>query len=230
MIKAESSLPIAPSKVNLVGRVFSRLTVIALKETPRGKGRFWICRCECGNQCERGTRVLLDSASPVKSCGCARRESVLKATKMSAIVLTKFTHPHKIKLKWLYRNMVNRCHKPGTRRYERYGGRGISVCQEWRDNPTAFYQWAVANGYSPELWIERKDVNGNYCPENCCFKTPREQANNTSRNRFIDWNGKRQTISQWAEELGCNSGALQHRIARGWTVERMMTEPFRGAD
>lgn len=135
--------------------------------------------------------------------------------------------PYKRKLKDLRGNMLRRCYTPGTRRYERYGGRGIRVCDEWRIWPDAFYAWALENGYKPSLTIERKDVNGDYCPENCCFATVVEQANNRTSNVFLEWNGKRQTITQWAKEIGVKYRTLTRRMAKGWSVDRIFTQPFR---
>jgi len=211
--------------VDLTGKKFGRLTVIGRVEGIRPP--HWHCKCDCGGARNIKTGALQDKSRKNHSCGCAKIESIAKASVAAKERNTKFDHPHKNHLKWTFRNMVNRCHKPGTRRYERYGARGISVCDEWRFNPTAFYNWAVESGYEYGLWIERKDVNGNYCPENCTWKTPKEQANNTSRNRFIEWNGKRLTVSQWADVLGVNQKALQHRVDRNWPIERIFTQPFR---
>lgn len=154
-------------------------------------------------------------------------DSIRKAAEAAWLVTTKFRHPHKLKLKWLYRNMVNRCHKPGTRRYERYGGRGISVCQSWRLNPTAFFEWAASHGYSPGLQINRKDNDGDYTPENCEFCDRIKQQSNTSRSHFLERYGRRLTVSQWARELGVRQQALQHRVSRGWSIERIFSQPFR---
>lgn len=157
-------------------------------------------------------------------------DSIKKASEAAWAVTTKFRHPHKQKLKWMYRNMVNRCHKPGTRRYERYGGRGIIVCPEWKTNPTAFYEWATTNGYDPALQINRKNNDGNYEPSNCEFVTCTVNQNNTSRSRFLTWDGKTMTVCDWARHLGISSAALQHRVDRDWPAERIFTQPYRHAN
>src|SRR6185503_13492927 len=104
---------------DLTGQKFGRLTVGVLLRTDPKKGRVWECVCECGKTCEKTTGHLREKGNPNVSCGCAARDSIKMAAKAAWSATTKFSHPHKLKLKWLYRNMVNRCHKPGTRRYER---------------------------------------------------------------------------------------------------------------
>lgn len=215
------------TKLNLLGQKFGKLTVLSLAD---GRPRRWVCHCDCGNQCERRAGALRDGhkAGGNHSCGCAKKESIALAGPISWKKITKFSHPHKQKLKWMRGNMLKRCYKPGARRYERYGGRGITICDEWRNNPTAFFKWAIASGYAPGLWIERKDVDGNYCPENCCFKTPTEQANNTSRNRFLTYNGETLTVSQWARRIGLDPRTMQKRVSQGWELERIFNQPPRG--
>jgi hypothetical protein len=127
----------------------------------------------------------------------------------------------------LRRNMAMRCYDPSNKRWANYGGRGIAVCDEWLRDRRAFYQWCMDAGFRPGLQIDRIDTNGNYEPGNCRFVGAVEQANNTTRNHFIEWQGQRLTVAQWARRLGVRSRALQARLARKWPVERVMTQPFR---
>lgn len=212
---------------DLTGKTFGRLTVLRLAHTEPGNGRFWVCSCTCGKECLRPTRVLNDTSHSNKSCGCARKEALAKAAKLGHIAITKYTHPLKKKIKDMRQNMIKRCHVPGTRRYERYGGRGITVCEEWRNSPEAFYKWAVENEIESHLSIERINSNGNYEPGNCRLATAVEQANNTSRNKFITFNGETLTVAQWATKLGWQPGVIWHRIQRDWTIEEMLTVPPR---
>ena len=128
----------------------------------------------------------------------------------------------------IWNAMNQRCNNPNVGAYPHYGGRGIKVCEEW-GSFEAFYKWSVANGWAEGLSIDRIDNDGNYCPENCRWTDIYTQANNTSSNRFITYNGKTQTEAQWAKELGMNKYTLSSRInLRGWSIERAFTQPVRG--
>ena len=123
--------------------------------------------------------------------------------------------------------MRRRCFDPTNNRWVNYGGRGITVCHEWNEYLT-FRDWALTNGYTEELTIDRIDVDGNYCPENCRWVNAKTQANNVSRNHMIDIDGKEMTMSELADYLGLSYSALQHRIDRGWNMERIISQPQRG--
>jgi Fic family protein len=126
--------------------------------------------------------------------------------------------------------MKSRCYYKGNNRYEYYGGRGIVVCDEWKNNFIAFYEWAMSNGYSDELSIDRIDLNGNYEPSNCRWATKVEQANNKSNNRFITFNNQTHTASQWAKITGIKEATIRYRIIHSnWNVERALTTPVRNA-
>ena len=107
--------------------------------------------------------------------------------------------------------------------YHNYGGRGISVCAEWMEFEP-FKNWALSNGYANDLTIDRIDVNGNYCPENCRWTTYKVQANNKRNNRFVEYDGRRQTIAQWAEEIGMDYNALLYRLTN-FSTEKAFTMP-----
>ena len=120
--------------------------------------------------------------------------------------------------------MKTRCTNPNHEAYHNYGGRGISICDEWMNDFQAFYDWAMANGYSDDLSIDRIDNDGNYCPENCRWATDKEQCNNQRSNHLITYNGKTQTIKQWAADLGIKRVTLQARLTRyHWDVEKALT-------
>lgn len=126
----------------------------------------------------------------------------------------------------IWQMMKNRCHNPKTSRFPDYGGRGITVCDEWKDDFQAFHDWAMANGYEDHLTIDRKDNDKGYSPENCRWTTALVQGNNSRHNHMITHNDKTQSLSDWARELGFSFHTLSNRINRyGWTVERAFNTP-----
>ena len=133
----------------------------------------------------------------------------------------------------VWTKMKDRCYNRNNADYVYYGGRGISVCNEWKDDIKAFYDWAMANGYDEnapkgQCTLDRIDVNGNYEPSNCRWVSMDVQLANTRRNRFIEFNGERKTMSQWERDLGFSPGVIEARISRyGWSVERALTQPIR---
>ena len=102
------------------------------------------------------------------------------------------------------------------------------MCDEWKDDFQAFYDWAMSNGYTDNLTIDRIDVDENYNPENCRWVDKLTQANNCRTNHNLTFNGKTQSIAAWARELGVRDSLIRHRIVTlGWSVDRALTEPSR---
>ena len=130
----------------------------------------------------------------------------------------------------LYRtwsNAKSRCQDVNSQSYKHYGGRGIKVCDEWRDNFQAFYDWAMANGYKEGLTLDRIDNNKGYSPKNCRWTSVKEQSNNRRSNRYLVFRGERKTISQWADTIGVNQETLYKRLVHGWSIERALSTPTR---
>ena len=124
----------------------------------------------------------------------------------------------------IYRNMIERCYYANNDHYARYGGRGISVCDEWQRSFASFRAWAMATGYSDKLTLDRIDYNGNYEPENCRWLSMKEQSNNKRNNRYVEYNGEVHTVSEWADIIGVKYPTLAARLGRlGWSVERALT-------
>jgi hypothetical protein len=129
----------------------------------------------------------------------------------------------KRKIHQVWRNMMCRCYRKEHTSYEYYGGRSIKVCEEWHTFEP-FYKWALANGYSDNLTIDRIDVNSNYEPSNCRWATQKEQANNRRNNHLFTYNGETKTISEWAESLGITHQALEYRLrSPSWTIAEALT-------
>ena len=126
-------------------------------------------------------------------------------------------------------SMYCRCYYPTTHGYERYGGRGIKICEEWINNPNSFYDWAINNGYKKGLTLDRIDVNGNYEPSNCRWATKEMQDNNKRTNRKITYKGETKTLSQWAREYNINIVTLSDRLKAGLSIDEALNKPvFKG--
>lgn len=169
----------------------------------------WVCRCDCGKE-TTVTGYALRQGTTV-SCGCK-----------------KITHhlANKERLYNTWKCMRQRCFNPNNPSYPHYGGKGVKICDEWMDY-AGFRKWALENGYSDDLSIDRINVDGDYCPENCRWADDKVQMNNQSRNRIILHEGKSYTMAQLAEKLGLSYSALQHRIERGWSIERITNQKQR---
>ena len=153
-----------------------------------------------------------------KSCGC------LIAEKLKEIATT-----HSLSRSRIYRtysNMIRRCTNPIEIEYENYGGRGIKVCDEWTNDFMNFYNWAIANGYTDKLTIDRIDNDGNYCPENCKWSTYKEQCRNKSNNRIICINGIEKTLVEWSELSGIDRTTIYRRIKASWDEKRFIKTCF----
>lgn len=124
---------------------------------------------------------------------------------------------------WL--QMKNRCFNTKTLRYIDYGARGITVCDEWRNDFKAFYDWAMSHGYSDELTIDRINNDGNYDPTNCRWVTVRQQNRNSRHNTLLTLNGETHCLSEWSELTGLSKACIQNRLKYGWTVEETLTRP-----
>ena len=163
------------SRIDLTSQVFGRWTVLQYDCTNNGEA-YWLCKCACGTVRSVNGYHLRSGRST--SCGCYSSERTRKNP-------PGVTHGLKKENQRLYRIwqcMLNRCRRQKDKHYHRYGGRGISVCEEWHSFP-AFYEWAMANGYKDNLTIDRIDVNGNYEPSNCQWLTSADNSRKSIEDR-----------------------------------------------
>ena len=180
---------------DLTGMQFGSLSVISVAYRKNGKV-YYLCQCTCGER-----KVVVGSAlksGNTRSCGCKKREASSQALLTHGGTNTRLFR--------IWASMKNRCFNSNDPSHTQYGGRGITVCEEWKNSFEAFRDWALANGYDEtaprgECTIDRIDVNGNYCPENCRWATSKEQANNKRNNHTLEYRGQIHTISEWSDIL-----------------------------
>lgn len=201
--------------VDLTGKKFTRLTVIARHGSTKSKKAVWLCQCECGGKTKVTSQML--TSGRTKSCGCLHKEQLSAGHSTHCLSKTRL---HKA---WC--NMKTRCYNQNNKDYSRYGGRGIIMCDEWKNDFVSFYNWAIINGYNDMLTLDRIDNNGNYEPSNCRWITMQKQCNNRHSNHMITYNGETHTISEWSEIVGMSRDALVSRLRRGWDIEKTLTTP-----
>lgn len=202
-------------KIDLTGKKFGRLTVLEYAGNLK-----WKCQCECGT-----IKIIYGEALRIGatiSCGCYQKE-------IASNLHNNLIHGKTgTRLYYIWHNIKCRCYRKNDKNYKNYGNRGIKMCDEWKNNFQSFYDWATLNGYNPnakrgECTIDRIDNNKGYCPENCRFVNNDIQANNKTNNHYLSYNGKSQTIAQWARELNINVSTLITRVSRGWNDEKVLT-------
>lgn len=190
---------------NLEGFIFGSLTVLKLGKS-NGNGAVWLCQCKCGTQKEIRSSDMVHGK--IKSCGCEQNKRIAKASTTHGMSNTR-THK-------LWQAMKMRCNRIN----QDYSCRGITYCDRWE----LFENFYLDMGEVPDgMSLDRIDVNGNYEPSNCRWATREQQANNTRANVFIEWNGKRQTRSQWERELNMKPTTLRSRLKAGWSLDKAMT-------
>lgn len=207
---------------NLIGATFGALKVIGDAGNDQRGNSLWLCECKCGNQkIVRGSKL---KSGEIKSCGCEWH--IFTEERCHNISNAKIQHGLSGKrLYYIYDNMMKRCYNESSEKYQNYGARGITVCDEWRNDRQAFFDWALSSGYSEHLTIDRIDVDGMYCPENCRWSTAKEQANNRTSNHTLTFNNETHTIAEWSEILNIPPKTLYKRIYDGWSVESALTTP-----
>ena len=204
--------------IDLTGKRFGRLVVIKRLENDKHYSACWLCKCDCGNiksikgnSLRRGLTV---------SCGCYHKETVTNR---------QTTHnSSKTRLFRIWQHMKARCYNPNYKFYSYYGGRGITICDEWRNDFISFQQWSLSHGYTDELTLDRINTNGNYEPDNCRWVTRKIQQNNNRRNLNFTINGETKTLAQWCEIYGVPHRRTRYRaIDLGWDIVDALTIPSR---
>ena len=212
-----------PNKTrDITGQRFGNLTAVRFDhrdERTVGGQHFWMFRCDCGND------VILRKNSVTSSnttcCSeCSRRQKSRRNTKHGGVGTRLYRE---------WAGIIQRCTNPKDSSWDRYGAKGITICDTWRDF-AIFQEWALENGYDDTLTIDRINSSGNYEPSNCRWASVREQANNKQGTLYVEYCGETLPLSYWSDRLGIPYHTLYDRLYRyGWAVDRAFTEPVRSA-
>ena len=192
--------------LDITGERFGKLTVVVFAYSKNNK-TYFSCQCDCGNV--KNIRADSLKSGAIRSCGCLKKEQ-------DAINLVA-AHTHKqsgTRLYGIWQGIKKRCYNEHDARYHRYGGRGITVCDQWKDDFSAFYKWAIENGYNEQLTIDRIDNNKGYCPENCRWSTNEEQSRNRSTNINITIGNSTRTLTEWCRIFNLNFESIVARYHR----------------
>lgn len=203
--KAEGRVRNRPLK-DYCGQRFGRLTALSLSERDASKenNHLWLFRCDCGN--EKLARIKLVRGGKTRSCGCLAREAVVSRNTTHGLTKENAAEYRS------WKDMRSRCNNPRDSDFADYGGRGISVCDAWAD----FSAFLADMGPRPEHHtLDRIDVNAGYSPANCRWAGAVQQANNKRSNRFIEMDGRSQTLQQWCAEYGTDHSKVRYRLSRG---------------
>ena len=200
-----------PRKVeNIIGRRFGRLLVVENLNINSHGSKLHRCICDCGKT--KDVPISYLKSGHTTSCGCLVKEM-------------HTTHSlSKSRLYNIHQGMIARCFRENHFAYRDYGGRGITVCDKWKNDFMSFYEWAIENGYCEDLTIDRIDVNGNYEPSNCRWVTKAEQSRNSRKNVYFTYNGITKTTSEWARELHIPITTLNRRIKQNRPLEEIISK------
>lgn len=201
-----------PNLIDISGQRFGRWT--ALRRIPPAKpgGCKWVCQCDCGAEREVYLSHLRRGAS--RSCGCFAVEAHTRHGEANTVLYRR------------HKAMLARCYNPNHKQFHDYGGRGIGVCDEWRDYEN-FSRWSRSSGYRRELELDRIDNDADYSPDNCRWVTHRQNMNNMRTTKWLRIGGERITISNAARRYGIKKNTIRTRLRAGWTDEEAVTVPIR---
>lgn len=199
---------------DIVGKRFGKLIVVKylyhIYDKSGYKKRVYLCKCDCGKEKKVFRHKLFLKIKPIRSCGCMQR------------------HPkHNLSLSRIYKiynGIRKRCFNKNAHNYKTYGGRGITMCKEWKDNFMSFYNWAINNGYKDNLTIDRINNDGNYEPNNCRWATRIEQNENRSNKIRIKYNNKYYSLKELSKILNINLNTIRNRYYKGFVGNKLFSK------
>lgn len=219
----------ARKQEDLVGLTFGRLTVESFagyKKINSGDTRpFWNCVCSCGNRKTVNGDWL--KCGSVKSCGCLNVDRTKETHIKHGFAVRALKGKDETRIYRIWDHMKQRCFNPKASYYKIYGGRGITVCEEWlgENGFENFLEWSVNNGYANNLSIDRINPDGNYEPSNCRWANSLTQANNKRTSRLITYKGETATIAQIAKKYNVPDGIFRSRLRCGWSIDDIISIP-----
>ena len=208
-------------RADLVGLTFGRLKVKHFSHVDSKRRACWICECECGGLKTASTWHL--RRARVQSCGCLHSEAARKQGLANRTVPIECQSEYTT---WL--NIKARCLNPKSHNYKDYGGRGVSVCSNWKNDFARFLQ-DVGKKPTPDHQLDRINNDRNYEPGNVRWATKIENANNKRNSRFLTYNDETLTIAQWARKVGIKVYTIHTRLNAAWSVNRVLTTPLQNA-
>lgn len=196
-----------PKVYDLTGQRFGRLTVTKKDGVIHGDRTAWSCICDCGSPARSSTSKLLNGSK--MSCGCLESENQASLSKHGRYGTRAYR---------TWQNMKTRCLNPAGKFFQYYGGRGITVCENWMTFE-GFYE--DMGDPPPNSTIDRSDNDLGYTKENCQWRTKKDQSNNRSNNIAVIVNGETKTLKQWAEHFGIKYTTVYWRYKKGWETDRI---------
>ena len=201
--------------INITNKRFGRLTALERLPTSKDGHAMWRCVCDCGNEVSVVGKSL--RSGHTVSCGCYQKDATSRARKKHG--------KSRSKIYTVWCDMKDRCYNEQNKQYADYGGRGITVCERWKNDFRSFFEDVSElpnfglDGYT----INRKNNDGNYEPDNIEWASRIKQNNNTRRNRLIAYNGETHTLAEWSRIVGVDRMTITDRLKRGWSVEKALT-------
>ena len=203
--------------IDMTGKRFGRYTVLRYVGNDKHSCALWECKCDCGS-----IKTVLGSSlrkGVIVSCGCYHKEDLINRLTTHGMTHTR--------IREIWNCMKQRCYNPNHKHYKYYGGKGITICDEWLHDFITFYNWSMTNGYNDSLSIDRIDPNKGYDPSNCRWVSHKVQMNNQISNKHYEINGVSHTLAEWCEIYKAPQKRIRHRVCDlNWDILKALTTPL----